>query len=136
MASRRRVDVTPAVFLLAKNKGFDDHRNCAGIGKLFADIDKVKIPEVYSVNGDDARSRYNLFLHNVSYQPRDVRVKNQNHGLPFVHVFLHGPGDTFSKGTNQRIRRSLFPMDSQGHGPLAIQDVKALERALHRRFDL
>ena len=58
--------MTPALFGVAKDQGLDHHWNGLGIGKLFADIDKVKILEIYPIDGNDTRPRQKFFFYNIS----------------------------------------------------------------------
>jgi hypothetical protein len=49
---------------------------------------------------------------------------------------FHPAHQTFGQGANQRIRRPQLPTNRQGHRPVDIVGIEALQRALHRGFDI
>src|SRR2546427_10724475 len=70
--------VSPAPFLVSKNQGFDYDRDGLGIGKLFADVDKIEILEIDSVARDHPRPGQKLLLDNIAHELGDIRIEHQN----------------------------------------------------------
>ena len=48
------VAVATAPFLMTEDQRFDHHWDRLGIGKLLANVNKIEIPEVDPINGNDA----------------------------------------------------------------------------------
>ena len=70
--------VPPAPFGMPENQRLYDHGNGMGIGQHLANIDKIKILEVNTIDGDNAGTRQKFMFDDIPHQFCNVRIKYQN----------------------------------------------------------
>ncbi len=68
--------MTAAMLGMTKNQRFDHHGHGLGVGKLLADIDEIEIFEIDTVDRDNACSRDQFALDDITHEFGDIGIED------------------------------------------------------------